>query len=74
MIRETWPAAWLIESWDERDPDTGEKLFWSNAEGWTDLASADRFTYPERCRLNLPARSDWICGAAIWPPMERPAR
>ena len=71
MIRETWPASWVVKSWDERDAETGAKLFWSNAAGWVDIETADRFTYPERCRLALPARADWVCLGAMQPPVAR---
>ncbi len=35
-------------------------LFWSNSLGWTEFATADRFTLNERMTLNLPMGGDWI--------------
>lgn len=38
---------------------TGERLYWSNAHGWGDLQSADRFTEDEGRTLRLPVGGCW---------------
>ena len=34
-------------------------LYWSNDDGWVDLASADRFTEASKETLNLPMEGAW---------------
>lgn len=48
------PAPFAIQSVDSPD------LFWSNADGWGDKASATRFTTEERAVLNLPVDGIWV--------------
>lgn len=51
---------WYIVSTADRDPDTDSALFWSNADGWVDSASADAFSEGERGLLSLPVSGMWI--------------
>lgn len=40
--------------------ETDSGLFWSNDDGWVDLASATRFTTGERYSLQLPIGGNWL--------------
>lgn len=44
----------------EKDPDTNEHLYWSNALGWTDVGNADRFDNADKLTLNLPVGGRWL--------------
>lgn len=49
---------YAIRSLTEVDDETGDRLYWSNEQGWVDFDSADRFLAEE---LNqLPANSDLV--------------
>lgn len=50
------PAPFRIQSLDS------PSLYWSNADGWGDHASATTFTAEERARLNLPVGGAWVEG------------
>ena len=52
--------AWVIQAERETCPETGEPLFWNNADGWGDVATADRFTYGEKLNLRLPMGGKWF--------------
>ena len=58
VMRGCSPAAWLIRATHERDDD-GAPLYWSNAQGWVDMAGADRFDEGERMTLCLPTGGTW---------------
>lgn len=51
VIRATNPA--------DVDEETGAPLYWSNADGWVDRASADTFSAAETGELNLPIGGAW---------------
>lgn len=38
----------------------GDEAYWSNAMGWVDLDSADRFTEAETKTVDLPMEGFWI--------------
>ena len=40
------------------EPD--DRLFWSNEQGWVDLANATRFALEEKDRLDLPMGGAWV--------------
>ena len=44
---------------NERDPETGEMLYWSNDWGWVDEDMADLFTNEEKNWLSLPIGGKW---------------
>lgn len=50
----------VVESLREKDEDTGEPLYWSNAEGWVDLANATYFKIEEANSVNLPIGGVWV--------------
>lgn len=54
------PRPWVIQSERETCPETGEPLFWNNADGWGDAATADRFTDAEKQTLTLPMGGKWL--------------
>jgi hypothetical protein len=40
--------------------DADAELYWNNATGYADLASADAFTEKEAQRYNLPIEGEWV--------------
>lgn len=54
------PRCWYIIGPNERDPETGEPLYWSNVDGWVGVESANRFCERERWSLNLPIGGKWV--------------
>lgn len=55
--------AWLIRgsTENERDPETGEMLWWSNDGGWGSLGEAVVFTDQEQKTNRLPKGGRWVC-------------
>ncbi|MGV0985068.1 MAG: hypothetical protein ACOYB2_10965 [Limnohabitans sp.] len=51
-------STWMIAS-DTPDPLDGDRLYWSNDQGWVDRASADRFVRTDR---DLPDGGCWVFG------------
>jgi hypothetical protein len=49
----------IVRAIRERDEETGEPLYWSNASGWSDKASATSFTADEINSVNLPIGGEW---------------
>lgn len=54
-------APFVVRGINERDPDTGLQLYWSNEEGWVARRFATRFTLYERQTLNLPSAGSGSC-------------
>ena len=52
------PGRWVVRQ-IERDPDTGGRLYWSNADGWVDLADATSFGRSDRSLFHLPLGGEW---------------
>lgn len=50
---------WRIVSLTETD-DEGERLFWSNDEGWTLAFEADVFDAAELLAFDLPIDGAWV--------------
>jgi hypothetical protein len=51
------PGAFYVIVGVERCPDTGERLYWSNRDGWVDRASATRFPREHLVAAALPIGS-----------------
>jgi|LakMenE18May11ns_1017448.scaffolds.fasta_scaffold9930034_2 hypothetical protein len=43
-----------------RSMENNVMLFWSNADGWGDIASCDLFSAKETEALNLPVGGQWV--------------
>jgi hypothetical protein len=41
-------------------PISGEELFWSNDEGWTESDNFEVFTASELTLFNLPMEGEWV--------------
>jgi hypothetical protein len=54
-------STWAIKSDVAIDSEDGSPLYWSNADGWVDLASADKYSDDERKALHacMPLSSNW---------------
>jgi hypothetical protein len=52
-------AADAPRRWRIRTTEGAERLYWSNADGWVDPASADVFTAEEHDALRLPLGGEW---------------
>jgi hypothetical protein len=50
---------WIIASKTERDDETGERLTWSNENGWT-LGETTIFTDEEQSDGDLPMGGYWV--------------
>ena len=44
---------------EHRCPDTDVPLFWSNEDGWVDLASATPFTHLEMLKFKFIPQESW---------------
>lgn len=58
-IRAQHSIKWRIIAEDERDSETDQPLYWSNALGWCERNSADVFTEREAANLRLPVGGNW---------------
>jgi hypothetical protein len=48
-----------IKSFNEKDEETGEYLYWNNIDGWTDKESATIFSEDEKEKFIPPSWSCW---------------
>jgi hypothetical protein len=54
-----------------RCTESDEELYWSNGIGWSDLASAERFTKQDKQELRLPMDGEWVSMTEMREAMER---
>jgi hypothetical protein len=59
VMRGCSPDLWRIRSTRETCQDSGKPLYWSNADGWVDRESADKFDEGDRMMLCLPMGAKW---------------
>ena len=54
------PASWFLASDIEKDPDTGEPLYWSQTMGWVTAEYCDAYSTDDKQFIPLLENSHWV--------------